>query len=220
MMFRSAFKLVAIATLGATASAASAATLVFSGGTGGLTVGQTDYANFNAGPGGTFGTVATTGTAGLFTGSAPGVSAEPAFGDQGDRYFYVSGGGSALFTFGTTVSQFGFDLGSADDYNTVEVIFSTGPSQFFSGIQLNPPGPATGNQSIPGTNGRVTIFGASGQSIVGARFISGQPSFEFDNIGIVAVPEPSAWALMILGFGFVGGALRRSRPARMAARLV
>ena len=30
------------------------------------------------------------------------------------------------------------------------------------------------------------------------------------------VPEPNAWALMILGFGFAGGALRRRTPARAA----
>ena len=32
-------------------------------------------------------------------------------------------------------------------------------------------------------------------------------------IGIAAVPEPATWAMMILGFGFVGTALRRSRIA-------
>lgn len=32
----------------------------------------------------------------------------------------------------------------------------------------------------------------------------------------VGVPEPSAWALFILGFGAVGGALRRSRKVRSA----
>lgn len=35
-----------------------------------------------------------------------------------------------------------------------------------------------------------------------------------------AVPEPSAWALMILGFGAVGGALRSSRKHRVALRYV
>lgn len=34
-----------------------------------------------------------------------------------------------------------------------------------------------------------------------------------DNVSIAAVPEPATWALFILGFGLVGGALRR-RPAR------
>ena len=41
-----------------------------------------------------------------------------------------------------------------------------------------------------------------------------------DNISIAgAVPEPGVWAMLILGFGVVGGALRRSRPARIALRL-
>ena len=39
-----------------------------------------------------------------------------------------------------------------------------------------------------------------------------------DNVSIAGVPEPSAWALMILGFGLVGGALRRGTPRRMALR--
>jgi hypothetical protein len=41
------------------------------------------------------------------------------------------------------------------------------------------------------------------------------------NVGAVmvngAVPEPSTWALMILGFGAAGGAMRRERKARRSA---
>lgn len=36
-------------------------------------------------------------------------------------------------------------------------------------------------------------------------------------VDALAVPEPASWALMVLGFGAIGGAMRRSR--RMAARL-
>ena len=32
-----------------------------------------------------------------------------------------------------------------------------------------------------------------------------------------AVPEPATWAMMIVGFGLVGGALRRRRPQLSAA---
>jgi len=39
-----------------------------------------------------------------------------------------------------------------------------------------------------------------------------------DNISLAVVPEPSAWALMILGFGMVGGALRRSAPRRASLK--
>ena len=33
-----------------------------------------------------------------------------------------------------------------------------------------------------------------------------------DPLLIVSVPEPAAWALMMLGFGGMGAALRRRRP--------
>lgn len=46
----------------------------------------------------------------------------------------------------------------------------------------------------------------------GGLTAKGQASADIDwSITYVAVPEPSAWALMILGFGAAGGALRRRR---------
>ena len=198
--------------LGTAGTAHAAATLTFMGGTGNLSAGQTDYANFDT----TFGDITgTTGTAGTYTGTTSGVAAEPAFGDQGDAYYYVSGGGSATFSFGAGVYSFGFDLGSADEYNTLHIDFAGGGSQDFIGSQLNPPGPANGDQEIMVTNGRVTIFG-NGDRITGATFLSGQPSFEFDNIGTNAVPEPATWALFIVGFGVIGSTLRR-RSAKFGA---
>ena len=203
-------KFAAAAALGgsllAMSTAASAATLVFAGGTGGLTAGQTDYANFDT----TFGTVAVSGSAGIYTGNIGGIAADPAFGGQLDAYFAVLGGGKATFSFATAVSSFGFDLGSADNYNTVTVNFAGGGSQSFAGAQLNFPGPASGNQSIVGTNGRVTIFGGANGPISSVAFASSGNSFEFDNIGVMgAVPEPTTWALFILGFGMIGAVMRR-----------
>ena len=37
-----------------------------------------------------------------------------------------------------------------------------------------------------------------------------------DNVSVVAVPEPASWALMMLGFGGLGAALRRRRHAAAA----
>lgn len=34
-----------------------------------------------------------------------------------------------------------------------------------------------------------------------------------DDVSVNAVPEPAAWALMIVGFGLVGGAVRRRKPS-------
>lgn len=38
-------------------------------------------------------------------------------------------------------------------------------------------------------------------------------SFTYD-LGVAAVPEPATWAMMISGFGMVGGSLRRRRQVR------
>lgn len=46
----------------------------------------------------------------------------------------------------------------------------------------------------------------------------GNPSLIVNLVGLGSVPEPSSWALLIAGFGLIGGALRRRRgPVRVAA---
>lgn len=70
-----------------------------------------------------------------------------------------------------------------------------------------------------------TSFVASGSSI-NLAFLNGDPGTDNDNgldgINLVvggpaAVPEPTAWALLIAGFGGMGLALRRARSARRLA---
>lgn len=51
--------------------------------------------------------------------------------------------------------------------------------------------------------------------ISAASFLSGQNSFEIDNIASAA-PEPGTWAMMILGFGFAGMGLRSRRRGKLA----
>jgi PEP-CTERM motif len=42
-------------------------------------------------------------------------------------------------------------------------------------------------------------------------FRTGGDGFGFDNLAFSsAIPEPATWAMMILGFGLVGGSLRRT----------
>lgn len=200
-------------------SSASAATLVFAGGSGVVGPGQVDYANFDTSFGNQSGVSGTSGiySTGVFAAAVPGVAAQPAFGDQGDAFYAVVGGGSATFSFMNPIGIFSFDLGSADDYNSLVLTFADATTQSFTGAQLNPPGPATGNQIIAGTNGRVTIYSFD-KSIVSATFTSNQNSFEFDNLAIAAIPEPSVWAMLILGFGVIGGSLRRRTSRSWTAR--
>jgi len=46
----------------------------------------------------------------------------------------------------------------------------------------------------------------------------GQPPIAFlDGVSLTAVPEPATWALLLAGFGLVGVAARRRRPAAVTA---
>lgn len=105
-----------------------------------------------------------------------------------------------------------FLWGSVDDYNTLTVIDRMGNAivgASFTGLDVT--NPANGNQVNPGTNPivRLTITGADQANIGGLRMASTSQAFEVDNFRIVAVPEPTTWALLILGFGAVGHAMRR-----------
>lgn len=46
-----------------------------------------------------------------------------------------------------------------------------------------------------------------------------QVPFNYTVTGFHAVPEPATWALMIVGFGAVGAAMRRVRPSRFPASI-
>ena len=47
----------------------------------------------------------------------------------------------------------------------------------------------------------------------------GQPPFALiDGVELNAVPEPTTWAMMLIGFGLVGGVMRTRRPSRNGRR--
>ena len=63
--------------------------------------------------------------------------------------------------------------------------------------------------TFTGTGSNTLRFGSDGSSLGNG---SG-PFFglALDNVSFAAVPEPSTWAMLILGFGFVGSAMRRRK---------
>lgn len=76
------------------------------------------------------------------------------------------------------------------------------------------------------TNVTATSFTSNGESHGLLKFAGPITSLTFTEsnnenwhgiqVGITAVPEPSTWALLILGFGAVGGAMRQRRRATLA----
>ncbi|WP_394647792.1 PEPxxWA-CTERM sorting domain-containing protein [uncultured Sphingomonas sp.] len=109
-------------------------------------------------------------------------------------------------------------LGSIDAGNTIDVLGQGGAVlRSFTGTDLVAPNMATGNQTSDLTNRLITFKASGNEQLTGVRFSSSVNSLEFDNVRFsAAVPEPATWAMMILGFGVVGYAMRRRPAARFA----
>lgn len=110
--------------------------------------------------------------------------------------------------------QVSFLWGSMDKYNTLTLLGAGGSVLgSWTGAQVYQP--SNGDQFGSGTNRRV-MFTSSANLIHGIRLNSTQPAFEIDDVAFAQpVPEPATWAMMILGFGAIGGSLRSRR--RMSA---
>ena len=128
--------------------------------------------------------------------------------------------GSSTFDFtnfyfdGRALSKFSLYWGSIDDYNKISFLKSDGTLvQSFTGAAFPP---ADGGQRAAASNRRITFGFTQAEAVAKVRFESSKNAFEYDTLAIAVVPEPATWAMMILGFGLVGGAMRR-RPAQTRA---
>jgi hypothetical protein len=106
------------------------------------------------------------------------------------------------------LGQFTFDFGMGD------TVFGT-----YSGfLNYLAPGLYAVTQSHVFTGGTGYYFGATGgiDSSGTLSFRSGRPTVEQTFAGAIelaGVPEPSIWALLVGGFGAIGAAMRRRKPA-------
>jgi hypothetical protein len=117
---------------------------------------------------------------------------------------------------GNLLTSLSFDLGSLDDYNTLQFWSGGTLVRTFTGADLsvNP----NGNQLIDVTNRRYYFTFDASDDINKIVFQSTTPAFEFDNFAatVAGVPEPATWTMLILGFGFVGFMLRGNRQKSLA----
>ena len=199
--------LASLLAFGSAGAAQAATTVSFAAGGSTLPVGTYVFQNFDSIASG-----ATIGANAYAFGSNQGsLAVRPAFGSTGN-FAAVLDGGSYLVNFGPT-NVFSFVLGSLDTFNQLTLRYADGTSMLYQGGAIvSDPMFDNGNRTSAETNGVVTYRVTSGALLTGATFASsGGNSFEFDNLS-AAVPEPAAWGMMILGFGLVGGVLRR-RPS-------
>ena len=148
------------------------------------------------------------GTGLIFNGSFDGIAAQPAF--TTDNYMAVLAGHSESITLENPASTFRMVLGSVDLYNTITVdgsAFTGSDLQTLTGVVPD------GNQASPLSNVELSFTGSGGK-IDQILVTSSGNSAEFIPTG---VPEPSTWAMLILGFAslaWVGA--RKARTARHA----
>ena len=152
----------------------------------------------------------------VHAGDAPPNAAAPA-GDA-TPYLAVPGTGYSGFatidftdaTHSSGIGGFNFYWGSIDAGNRLAVVTSAG-TDIFTGADIV--GSGFGSTSSAQANRRVFFGLANGESLYELRLYSDLPAFELDDFAVIpTVPEPAAWAMMIIGILSIGIALRRSRP--------
>ncbi|MFM9852002.1 MAG: PEPxxWA-CTERM sorting domain-containing protein [Sphingomonadaceae bacterium] len=119
----------------------------------------------------------------------------------------TTGDGGLTFSFAAPITSFGADFGAFQD-DVIRSFITAG------GITLTPP-VQSGNT--------VSFFGFTSDTAFSTVRFSGSNNsdgFSIDNVsyGLTApVPEPATWLMMLMGFGLVGGMMRRRTLVRVAA---
>jgi hypothetical protein len=138
----------------------------------------------------------------------------------GDGYYYSAGPstdnpGIIDLTSFNDITTLSFVWGSVDSYNTLNILDSS-MNVLYTIVGNDIFNPANGDRTSPNTNPLVT-FSFTGDNVAYLSFGSTTNAFEIDNLFVgTAVPEPATWALMLLGFGGIGFAMRRRRKPALA----
>ncbi len=164
------------------------------------------------------------GSAGTAKGTTPDVSAAPlGMGTDpttGTTYFSVEGGGTELATWATPQTSLSIYWGSIDGNaggnNNLNSLAITVDGYTLTGADLLSLGAlGIGDQNSPKDNQWVTITGLN--TFTQVEFSSTRNAFEF-SLAATGAPEPSTWAMMVIGFAGLGyAAFRRNSKGRALA---
>ncbi|SIN68091.1 PEP-CTERM protein-sorting domain-containing protein [Parasphingorhabdus marina DSM 22363] len=111
----------------------------------------------------------------------------------------ISDGGSIFITFANAITSWGATFNEINDGVARSTLFVAG-------------------EEIAPADGFFGFVSDTAFTSLEIRALAGRDDgFAFDDVkfGAAAVPEPATWAFMILGFGAIGGAMRRQRKANV-----
>ena len=131
-------------------------------------------------------------------------------GGENTDYAFAQQGGSVTVGFTTSLSSVTIYWGSPDTFNTLTL----GNGDVITGTEVATALGFTADGSNA-NSGWVTI--ADTTPFKSFTATSSQPAFEFDMAG--AIPEPSTWGMLMLGFSGLGyAAFRRSAKDRLSVK--
>lgn len=204
----------ATVALAAPASAAVTVSLSNTGDPNTLPAGQTLIADFNdaANPTATLTPDATLTLNGATVGVCEGCSGySGTLPNDNTHYLTVPGGATATFNLTRALTEFSLFMGSPDTYNQIQFFGANGFHATLNGTNM-----FNGDTNQSWSWGKRVNFDFGSDRVNKIVLSSGSNSFEVDNAAGAGVPEPAAWALMIMGFGAAGAALRRQRALALA----
>ncbi len=176
----------------------------------------------------TFDTGATASVIGTYSGDYSIQPADDYGGAYGTDYIRAGGESSFTLTLNAPASYFGLWVSALDPGNSIAFFdgatqvasfdYSDVPSamtHYPSGYAYNPNTNGDYNQAFFFVNFRDT--GGTFDRIVFTENGTNNGDFEMDNLTAGVVPEPAAWAMMVLGMGLLGAGLRLTRSRRTLA---
>ncbi|WP_198355517.1 FxDxF family PEP-CTERM protein [Sphingomonas sp. MA1305] len=136
--------------------------------------------------------------------------------------------GNASVTNPSFVDRYTFDLGTGLFSLTLTTLFTGNVGSAgdidFSLVRLNPP--VGGNVIVPVIAGTDEIYRLQNLAVTAGQYVlrlegTGASNVNASysgtlNFSAAAVPEPATWAMMILGMGAIGFAMRRSRKSKVS----
>jgi hypothetical protein len=163
-----------------------------------------------------------TGGSSLVSGSVPDVYAAPATSATTvvtGTYLAAEPGGTASLALGAAWQKVEIYVGSLDTYNSISFTSAAGTVTYTGAELASMTGAiADSNQVLGTSNGLFSFFFTPGEAATSVSFLSTSPALEVASVSVSpTIPEPSTWAMMVIGFIGLGyAAFRRNAKDQSA----